>query len=122
MVDEVASEDGLRVIGDFVLSPPNGGASRDFQTLHCDFGLPLVPMEPADVARFTALYAAVDAAPSEAVTRLVPLRLLLGGRPWPDGEELVRRFAAYGRSHGARNDASGYIEGSLARVVEAALG
>jgi hypothetical protein len=40
----------------------------------------------------------------------------------PDREELVRRFAAYGRSHGAWNDDVGYREGSLARIIEAALG
>ena len=64
----------------------------------------------------------VGAPPGEAVTRLVPLRPLLAGRPWPDRDELVRRFAAYGASHGAWDDQQGYVEGSLARVVEAALG
>src|SRR5664279_4318599 len=34
----------LSVIGDFVVPPADGVVSRDFQTLHFDFGLPLVPM------------------------------------------------------------------------------
>jgi hypothetical protein len=57
-----------------------------------------------------------------AITRLVPVRTLLGGHPWPDRDELVRRFAAYGHSHGARERSCGHSEGSLARVIEAALG
>ncbi len=109
------------VLGDFVIPPRDGPPSRDFQTLHFDFGLPLVPVLPADVARFTALHVSADVAPSDAVTRLVPLHGLLAGRPWPDRDELVRRFAAYGNSHGAWDDDTGYVEGSLARIVEAAL-
>ncbi len=35
---------------------------------------------------------------------------------------MVRRFAEYGRSHGAWDDAAGYCEGSFARIVEGALG
>src|SRR5207302_864792 len=46
----------LAVIGDFVLPPPDGPPTRDFQTLHLDFGLPLVSVAPADVACFTALH------------------------------------------------------------------
>src|SRR5436305_431384 len=64
---------GLEVIGDFVLPPADESASRDFQTLHFDFGLPLVPAEPGDVARFTALHIPTDARASGAATRLVPL-------------------------------------------------
>ena len=48
----------LPVIGDFVIPPVDGVASRDFQTLHFDFGLPLVPAVAQDVARYTALYVA----------------------------------------------------------------
>jgi hypothetical protein len=81
-----------------------------------------VQVSPAAVARFTALHIAAGMAASTAATRLVPLRPLLEGRAWPNLAELVRRFAAYGRSHGAWNDAAGYAEGSLARIVEAALG
>jgi hypothetical protein len=33
----------LSIIGDFVVPPADGGQSRDFQTLHFDFGLPLDP-------------------------------------------------------------------------------
>jgi hypothetical protein len=111
----------LVVIGDFVIPPPAGPPSRDFQTLHFDFGLPLAPVVPADVARFTALHVLDQTPPSEAVTRLVPLRALLAARSWPDRDELVRRFAAYGTSHGAWADSAGYLEGSLARFVEGAL-
>jgi hypothetical protein len=112
----------LKIIGDFVVPPPDGPPSRDFQTLHIDFGLPLAPVVAADVARFTALHLPAAGPPSDAVTRLVPLRSLLAGGPWPDRDELVRRFAAYGDSHGAWEAAAGYVEGSLARIVEAALG
>jgi hypothetical protein len=43
-------------------------------------------------------------------------------RRWPERAELVRRFAGYGCSHGAWDNAAGYVEGSLARIIEAALG
>jgi hypothetical protein len=123
LIDAASADDGpLAMIGDFVLPPPGGPPSRDFQTLHLDFGIPLAPVVPADVARFTALHVGADVPPSRAVTRLVPLRPLLGGGTWPDHDELVRRFAAYGNSHGAWDVTAGYVEGSLARIVEAALG
>jgi len=35
-------------------------------------------------------------------------------------EELVERLTSYGRTHGAWDDDRGYVEGSLARLVEAA--
>ena len=110
----------LDVIGDFVIPPADGPPSRDFQTLHFDFGLPLDPAAPADVARYTALHVLAGAPPGTALTRLVPLRPLLSRRSWPDSEGLVRRFAAYGKSHGGRDEVPGYTEGSLARIVEAA--
>ena len=123
LVDEAAATDArLAVVGDFVIPPPDGPSSRDFQTLHFDFGLPLAPVASADVAVFTALHVAIHALPSDAVTRLVPLRSLLAGGPWPNHDELVRRFAVYGDSHGAWGNSAGYAEGSLARIVEAALG
>jgi hypothetical protein len=112
----------LAVIGDFVIPPLNGPPSREFQTLHLDFGLPLVPVVPAEVARFTALYATADTAPSDAVTRLVPIRALVARRRWADRDELLRRFASYGCSHGAWDNSAGYVEGSFARIIEAALG
>jgi hypothetical protein len=121
LIDAAAGTEGpLAVIGEFVLPPPQGPPSRDFQTLHLDFGLPLVPVAPADVSRFTALHVGAETAPSAAFTRLLPLRALLGGGDWPGHEELLRRFAAYGESHGAREPEGGYVEGSLARIVEAA--
>ncbi len=116
------SEVPLEVIGNFVVPPADGPPSRDFQTLHFDFGLPLIPAVPADLARFTALHLPVGTPPSEAVTRLLPLRSLSSRGLRLDREELIRRFRAYGNSHGAWNDDAGYLEGSLARVVEAALG
>lgn len=123
VVDAATDGDApLAVIGDFVIPPTHGPASRNFQTLHFDFGLPLVPVVQADVAHFTALHIRAEARSSEAVTRLVPLRPLLATSSWPDLGELVRRFTAYGRSHGASDDGAGYAEGSLARLVEAALG
>lgn len=122
VVDAAATPEApLEIIGDYVVPPPEGPPSRDFQTLHLDFGLPLIPAAAVDVARFTALHIAADTPPSDAVTRLVPLRSLLAASSLPDRAELVRRFAGYGDSHGAWSDAAGYVEGSLARIVEAAL-
>ena len=40
----------LSVIGSFVLAPPGSGDTRDFQTLHFDFGLPLDPKLEQEVA------------------------------------------------------------------------
>ena len=110
----------LSIVGDFVIPPLDGAATRDFQTLHFDFGLPLDPKVAQDVARCTALYVPTDIADVQAVTRLVPLVALLGQRTWPSPAELVDRLAAYGRTHGAWNDEEGYTEGSLARIIEAA--
>jgi hypothetical protein len=50
----------------------------------------------------------------------VPLAALLGQRSWPTPEKLLERLSSYGRTHGAWNDEDGYVEGSLARIVEAA--
>jgi hypothetical protein len=110
----------LSVIGDFVVPPLDGGETRDFQTLHFDFGLPLDPKVDQDVARCTALYIPADVAGVQAATRLVPLAALLGQRPWPPPAKLVERLTSYGKTHGAWDDDSGYVEGSLARIVEAA--
>lgn len=112
----------LSVIGDFVLPPVEGPETRDFQTLHFDFGLPLDPKVDQDVARYTALYIPAGAPDVSAVTRLVPLGPLLQQRAWPDSAELLASLVAYGRTHGAWDDARGYVEGSLARIVEAAAG
>jgi Taurine catabolism dioxygenase TauD, TfdA family len=122
VIESASGNEPLEVIGEFVIPPVEGPAIRSFQTLHIDFGVPLTPKQPADVARFTALHIAADARPSQAHTRLVELASLLSRRTWPGDDELVRRFAAYGRSHGAWDDSAGYVEGSLARVVEAATG
>jgi Taurine catabolism dioxygenase TauD, TfdA family len=125
LIDECTAstgEGGLSVIGEFVLPPPNGNATRDFQTLHFDFGLPLHPQRDQDVARYTALSVARCAVEVTAVTRLVPLDALLAQRPWPDRATLLGNLMAYGDSHGAWGDAEGYSEGSLARLVEAAAG
>lgn len=110
----------VSVVGDFVIPPLDGAASRDFQTLHFDFGLPLDPKVTQDVARYTALYVPAEVTDVQAATRLVPLLALLGQRSWPPPAELVDRLTAYGRTHGAWNDEEGYSEGSLARIIEAA--
>jgi hypothetical protein len=112
----------IEVIGNSVIPPLDGSPSRDFQTLHFDFGVPLDPVAKADVARWTALQVPASASSVHPVTRFVPLRPLLGGHPWPDHNELVRRFVAYGESHGTWQAGTGYAEGSLARIIEAALG
>ena len=114
--------DRLSIIGDYVLPPADGPATRDFQTLHFDFGLPANPRVDQDVARYTALYVPDDKLNVSAQTRLVPLRALLTQRGWPSRSELIERLIAYGRTHGACDDTHGYVEGSLARIVEAAAG
>jgi Taurine catabolism dioxygenase TauD, TfdA family len=119
------SEDGLgplSVIGDFVIPPVEGSETRDFQTLHFDFGLPLDPKIDQDVARYTALYIPAGASDVSAITRLVPLGELLRQRSWPVRRELLGNLVVYGQTHGAWDDTRGYVEGSLARVVEAAAG
>src|SRR6202042_3295774 len=55
-------------------------------------------------------------------TRLVPLGVLLRQRTWPAQTELLENLVAYGRTHGAWDDTRGYVEGSLARIIEAAAG
>jgi hypothetical protein len=122
VIESAAGNASLDVIGEFVLPPADGPAGRPFQTLHIDFGVPLIPAQTADVARFTALHVPVDARPSGASTRLVALAPLLAQRRWPDHDQLIDRFAAYGHTHGAWDDAAGYTEGSLARIIEAAIG
>ena len=125
LVEECAASNGhdaLRVIGHFILPPPDGEPTRAFQTLHFDFGVPLRPVRDQNVARYTALFIPPSAARVTAVTRLVPLDALLGQRRWPDKTTLLANLLAYGRSHGAWDDGDGYYEGSLARVLEGAAG
>ena len=119
---EQAAGHPLELVGRYVVPPVDGAPTRPFQTLHVDFGLPLAPARPADVATWTALHVPLDAATEGATTRLVPLTELLAQRPWPTRRELVRRLERYGRTHGAWDDADGYTEGSVARLVEAAAG
>jgi len=109
------------VLGDFVIPPADGSPTRDFQTLHFDFGLPVAPKVERDVALCTALYVSREACEVVASTRLVGLAELFGQRDWPERRELIARLARYGRTHGSW-DEDGYTEGSLARVVEAAAG
>jgi hypothetical protein len=115
-------EAALRLVGAFILPPSDGQDSRDFQTLHFDFGVSLDPKVKQDFARYTALHIPAGFGQVSAVTRLVPLASLLAQRAWPSEAELLGRFVAYGRTHGAWNDDQGYVEGSLARIVEAAAG
>lgn len=125
LIEACAASNGhgvLSVIGDFILPPPDGKTSRDFQTLHFDFGIPLRPVHQQDVARYTALFIPRSAVRATAVTRLVPLDALLGQRRWPEPATLVENLIAYGGSHGAWDDADGYCEGSLARVLEGVVG
>jgi hypothetical protein len=125
LIDECSAsgDDGmLSVIGEFVVPPADGEATRDVQTLHFDFGVPLRSLRDQDVARYTALFIPRSAIQVTAMTRLVPLPALLGQRRWPERATLLHNLIAYGESHGAWNDADGYSEGSLGRVVEAAAG
>lgn len=109
------------LLGDFVVPPVDAHESRDFQTLHFDFGLPLEPKVEHDVGRYTALHIPSGFEQVSALTRLVPLRPLLNQREWPSCWEVLGRLISYGRTHGAWDD-DGYIEGSLARIVEAVDG
>jgi hypothetical protein len=125
IIDRCCTEVGsvsCRVIGNFVIPPGDGPASRDFQTLHFDFGLPIDPKVTGAIARYTALHIADLGREVSAQTRLVPLAPLLAQRTWHARERLVSSMIAYGRTHGAWNDADGYVEGSLARIIEAAAG
>lgn len=115
-----AADEPLDLVGDFVLPAASGEPTRDFQTLHIDFGVPLTPTPETTLALFTALYMPLSVPQSAAVTTLLYLPRLLSQRTWPAAEELLTRFEAYGVSHGARPGALGYVEGSLARIVEAA--
>ncbi len=119
---DARSDATLSLIGEFVLPSPDGVQSRDFQTLHFDFGIPLDPKRKHAVGRYTALHIAEGFGPVSAVTRLVPLSAMLRQRGWPSQSELLARLAAYGNTHGAWDDDHGYVEGSLARIVEAAAG
>jgi Taurine catabolism dioxygenase TauD, TfdA family len=110
----------LSIIGDFVVPPLEGDETRDFQTLHFDFGLPVDPKIEQEVALYTALYVPANVAGVQAVTRLVPLLALLGQRSWPPPREMVDRLTSYGRTHGSWDDGRGYTEGSLARIIEGA--
>jgi Taurine catabolism dioxygenase TauD, TfdA family len=123
LVDTCRRRNGLpplSIIGDFVVPPLDAGETRDFQTLHFDFGLPLDPKTEQEVARYTALYVPAGVTGVRAVTRLVPLMTLFSQRPWPPPGELVDRLTSYGRTHGSWDDDQGYVEGSLARIVEGA--
>jgi hypothetical protein len=125
LIDACSDVEGLpalELVGSFVLPPPDGLESRDFQTLHFDFGLPLDPASEVDVGRFTALHIPFGFKAVSAVTRLVPLAPLLAQRAWPGRAELIDRLVAYGETHGAWDSTQGYVEGSLARLVEAAAG
>lgn len=51
IVERVGVEPRLAVIGDFVIPPMTGPPSRNFQTLHLDFGLPLAPVAPGASVR-----------------------------------------------------------------------
>jgi hypothetical protein len=65
LVEACQLERGLppvSIVGDFVIPPVDGAPSRDFQTLHFDFGLPLDPKVAQDVACYTALHVPADVA------------------------------------------------------------
>jgi hypothetical protein len=118
--DDAARDDALAadmpplsVVGQFTIPPPSA-RRRDFQALHLDFGLPVVP-GASDVARFTALYIDRDRARTTALTRIVRLRALLEQRAWVEPARLLERLRRYG-------EANAPVEGILARLVEAADG
>lgn len=59
---------------------------------------------------------------AQALTQFVGLRPLLNGHTWPGLEELVRRLSRLRRQPRRVEARYRYAEGSLARVIEAALG
>jgi len=95
--------------------PPATTAARDYQLLHIDFGLPVRPLGPVDVARFTALHVDGTHPPTRARTRLVPLRSLLGRRSWVEPSALHARVR---RGDAAGPEGGSHVEGVLARLVE----
>ncbi len=101
----------LEIIGEFVLPPPEGPPSRDFQALHFDFGLPIDPAAPGEVARYTALHVPIDRSPSAAVTRFVALDALLAPSAWPDRDELLARLISYGEGYGGETGSRGTSRG-----------
>lgn len=109
----------LVMIGEFVI-PTEGAPRRDFQILHLDFGLPVDPRGPQDVARYTALHVPPGRPAPTASTRLVHLSDLLSQRRWASRADLVERMLEYGTTRGGRTGRAGYAEGVLARLVEAA--
>src|SRR3954463_850304 len=81
----------LETVGEFTI-PPVGAIRREYQTLHIDFGVPIDGCEALDVARFTALYVDSRQPSTTALTRVVPLRALLGQRRWPGRHALVAKW------------------------------
>ncbi len=59
------------MVGDFVVPPADSGRTRELQTLHFDFGLPLDPKSEHDLAHFTALHIPASVPKPTALTRLV---------------------------------------------------
>ena len=102
----------LEVVGEFTV-PPQGMAQRDFQALHIDYGVPKLGGPPVAVSRFTALYLDPGRAGSGTATRIVPLRRLLGQRPWPARAVISERLCRDA-------DDDSLVEGILARIVESA--
>ena len=86
----------IEISGEFQVPPLDGPPSGDFQTLHFDFGLPIDPVGPGHIARYTALHLPVECPAGGAVTRFIGLDALLGQRPWPDREKLLAGLIAYG--------------------------
>ena len=103
-------------VGEFTV-PPAGVSQRPFQALHIDFGVPIASSVPLDVARFTALHVGAGRARSGARTRIASLPELLRQRRWPPAPALLARLRAYGQ---LQQVADTYVEGILARLVEAA--
>jgi hypothetical protein len=116
-----ANMPALQVVGEFAL-PPHGAVRREFQVLHIDFGLPLAGDARTAVARYTALHIDPDRSPTTALTRVVPLAGLLGQRSWGDHKLLAARLRSYAFAAAGGDAASGYVEGILGRLIEAADG
>ena len=120
VIESAAGNASFDVVGEFGRTA-DGPASRSFQNLHIDFGVPLIATRAADVARFTAVHVAADARLTQASTRLVA-RAAAGPAPLARSRPADRPLRCLWPHPRAWDGAAGYTEGSLARIIEAEIG
>jgi hypothetical protein len=122
---EDALDERLEELTRIPLPAESPRGNDEFQALHFDFGIPIVPLAPANVVLFTAIHVPADRPRPSAATRVVDLSVLLAQRAWPEKGELLARLRSYGKSHGSWlgwADDGSYRESQLARLVDALAG